>query len=304
LVGKSYFESLAGIPCDVEFASEFRYRKVAIDPNSILIAVSQSGETADTLAAVAHVAGEIPTYAVCNVLGSSLTRKVDLAIYTHAGPEISVASTKAFSTQLTLLYVMALELASRRGKVSEQQTKQGIEALVKLPAVLDEVLQASKQIEEIARDIHLSEHCLYIGRAIDFPVALEGALKLKEISYIHAEAFPAGELKHGPLALVDRDLPVVVLLPREQNLFEKTFSNLLEVKAREGKVIAISDGDEDQLKALRGAADYVVALPFLGEALSPMIKVIPLQLLAYYVALLKGSDVDQPRNLAKSVTVE
>jgi glucosamine--fructose-6-phosphate aminotransferase (isomerizing) len=304
LVGKTYFESLAGIPCDVEFASEFRYRHVKVDPKSILIAISQSGETADTLAAVSHVSGQIPTFAVCNALGSSLTRKVDCALYTHAGPEISVASTKAFSTQLTLLYIMAVQLGATRGLLTNEQVRESVAGLVKIPTLLTQVLEASSQIEKIAKDIHMARNCLFIGRSIDYPIALEGALKLKEISYIHAEAFPAGELKHGPLALVDRELPVVVLLPRDQVLFEKTFSNMLEVKAREGRVIAITDGDAEQVQAVQSIAEDVIVLPFINSALSPLIKVIPLQLLAYFVALFKGSDVDQPRNLAKSVTVE
>lgn len=303
LVGKFYLQSLTGIACEVDYASEFRYRKPVIDSSTLVIAVSQSGETADTLAAIdlAMQHGAL-SIAVCNVLGSSMARKVQNVIFTHAGPEISVASTKAFTTQLVALLLFGLYLGQRRKVLSEQEIFNSINELVHLPTLIDGALKTSKAIEKVAKKYHSARDFLYLGRGICYPIALEGALKLKEISYIHAEGYPAGEMKHGPIALIDENMPVVIVMQRSDLLFEKTLSNLREVESRGGKIIAITDSNS--IRDLAGVCDTVIEVPFISELLSPLSLTIPLQLLAYYVAVYNGTDVDLPRNLAKSVTVE
>ncbi len=302
LVGKFYFEALTGIPCEVDYASEFRYRKPVLTKNTLVIAVSQSGETADTLAAIELAGLTCKTLAICNVVGSSLARKVQSVVFTHAGPEISVASTKAFTTQLVALYMTAIALGQRKGTLVAAKARELIESLVHLPAVFGEALRCDKTVEILAKKFSGARDFLFLGRGICYPIALEGALKLKEISYIHAEGYPAGEMKHGPIALIDEKMPVVVVLQRSDVLFEKTVSNLREVESRGGKIIAITDATEH--KALEGVCDTVIEMPFLSEFLSPVLLTIPLQLLAYHVAVHNGTDVDLPRNLAKSVTVE
>lgn len=302
LVGKFYFESLCRIPCEVDYASEFRYRSPVVDKNTLVLAISQSGETADTLAAIDLVREGSPTVAICNVLGSSLVRKVDKVLFTQAGPEISVASTKAFTTQLVAVYLLALHLAAARLSLSAERVKEKIEALVHLPGALEESFRIDAQIKEIARQYHRRSDYLFIGRGLWYPIALEGALKLKEISYIHAEGYPAGELKHGPIALIDEDVPVVVLLPRSQVLFEKSLTNLREVESRGAELLIVTDREPDKL--LSELPGHLVELPKVSEELSPILFTVPLQLLAYYVAVWNGTDVDLPRNLAKSVTVE
>jgi glutamine---fructose-6-phosphate transaminase (isomerizing) len=303
LVGKFYIEMLSGIPCEVDYASEFRYRKPVIDQNSLVIAVSQSGETADTLAAIElAMACKAKTLAVCNVLGSSIARKVANVIFTHAGPEISVASTKAFTTQLVSLYLLAVYFGQRLGKLPNGDVSTLINNLIKLPALIEETLKASSIIEKVAKKFHAARDFLFLGRGICYPIALEGALKLKEISYIHAEGYPAGEMKHGPIALIDENMPTVLILQRSQILYEKVLSNLREVESRGGKIIAITDIEKPQ--ELSGVCDTVIQIPYLSELLSPIAFTIPMQFLAYYVAVYNGTDVDLPRNLAKSVTVE
>lgn len=302
LVAKFYIEELLGVPCEVDYASEFRYRPAVFDERTLVVAISQSGETADTLAAVERAASKAQTLAICNVLGSSLSRKVAHTLFTHAGPEISVASTKAFTTQLTAAYLLAMYLAQRKGVLSTSKASTMLRALVQIPAVLGETLRAEGLVEAVARKFGRARDFLFLGRGICYPIALEGALKLKEISYIHAEGYPAGEMKHGPIALIDDKVPVVVVLQRSDLLFEKTLSNLREVESRGGKIIAVTDSDN--IKTLQGVCDTVISVPFVSEHLSPLFLTIPMQLLAYYVAVLNGTDVDLPRNLAKSVTVE
>ncbi len=301
-VAKFYFESLVGIPCETDYASEFRYRSAVFDEKTLVIAVSQSGETADTLAAIDKAGEKAMTLAVCNVVGSSLARKVKHCLFTHAGPEISVASTKAFTTQIVALYLLALWLGQKRGMLSAEKIQPHISALVQLPKVFGEALRCESAVEALAKKFHTARDFLYLGRGICFPIALEGALKLKEISYIHAEGYPAGEMKHGPIALIDENMPVVVVLQRSKMLFEKTLSNLREVESRGGKIIVVTDAEDK--KALRGVVDTVIDVPFLSEEISPLLLTVPMQLLAYYVAVQNGTDVDLPRNLAKSVTVE
>jgi glucosamine--fructose-6-phosphate aminotransferase (isomerizing) len=301
LVGKFMIERLAGIPCEVDYGSEFRYRDPLHDERTLLIVVSQSGETADTLAAVeAGLERHTPVLAVCNVVDSSIARRATGVLYTHAGPEISVASTKAFTTQLTSLYLLALYLGRRRGVVDEERGKQLVSDLVALPAAVTEALGREKLIERVAKKYGNASDFLFLGRGVNYPVALEGALKLKEISYIPAEGYPAGEMKHGPIALINEEMPVVVLIPHDA-VFQKTLSNLREVEARGGRVIVVTDARTDELEDV---AWEVLAVPPTNELLTPVLLTIPLQLLAYHVAVYRGTDVDQPRNLAKSVTVE
>lgn len=302
LVAKFYLESFAKIPCEVDYASEFRYREGTFDQHTLVISISQSGETADTLAAIERAGTRSPTLAVCNVLGSSIARKVKNVLFTHAGPEISVASTKAFTTQLVAVYLLSLYLAQRRGTLSAERIVELTRDLVQLPGAMQQALECDDAIQQVAHRYRSAKDFLYLGRGICFPIALEGALKLKEISYVHAEGYPAGEMKHGPIALIDEQMPVVVLLQRSRELFEKTLSNLREVEARGGQIVAITDSSGS--KELQAVSKQVIDMPFVSEALSPLILSVPLQLLAYHVAVLNGTDVDLPRNLAKSVTVE
>ncbi|TMA41676.1 MAG: glutamine--fructose-6-phosphate transaminase (isomerizing), partial [Deltaproteobacteria bacterium] len=301
LVGKFLLERLAHLPCEVDYGSEFRYRGPLVDGRTLLIVVSQSGETADTLAALeAGRERGTPVLAVCNVVDSSIARRSSAVLYTHAGPEISVASTKAFTTQLTALYLLALHLGRRRGLIDDERGRQLVSDLVAMPAAVQEALGRESAIERVAKKYGNAHDVLYLGRGINYPVALEGALKLKEISYIHAEGYPAGEMKHGPIALINEEVPVVVLIPHDA-VFHKTLSNLKEVESRGGRIIVVTDAPSSDLQDV--AAD-VLTVPPAGELLTPLLLTIPLQLLAYHVAVYRGTDVDQPRNLAKSVTVE
>ena len=302
MVARYWLEELAGIPCQVEVASEFRYRKVVVQPDTLFVTISQSGETADTLAALrnAKELGFLASLAICNVGISSLVRESDLTLLTQAGREIGVASTKAFTTQLVGLLLLTLSLGQVRGTLGEGVEAKLVEELRRLPARLGEALAMDSTVEKIAELFAEKNHTLFLGRGAQFPVAMEGALKLKEISYIHAEAYPAGELKHGPLALVDNDMPVVTVAPNNE-LLEKLKSNLQEVRARGGQLIVFAD---EKAGMTNGEGTHVVHMPHIHDILSPILYTIPLQLLSYYVAVLKGTDVDQPRNLAKSVTVE
>lgn len=302
LVAKFYIENFAKIPCEVDYASEFRYRGPVITKNTLVIAVSQSGETADTIAALDLASEKALTLAVCNVLGSTIARKVKNVVFTHAGPEISVASTKAFTTQLVAVYLVSLYLAQERGTLSEAEIREHMNAIVHLPAAITTALKSSSQVEKVAKTYYHARDFLYLGRGICYPIALEGALKLKEISYIHAEGYPAGEMKHGPIALIDEHMPVVVLIQKSQGLVEKVISNLKEVESRGGKIIVVTDLPPNEQP--KGITADIVELPHVSNALAPIIFTIPLQLLAYYVAVFNGTDVDLPRNLAKSVTVE
>lgn len=299
LVAKYWFESIAGVPCNVEVASEFRYRKTIALPGTLFVTISQSGETADTLAALRDMEGYIGSLTVCNVPTSSLVRESDLSLMTHAGPEIGVASTKAFTTQLVALCLLTIAVGRRHG-LSEEKEAEMIGALRKLPADIESTLALDTRIEALAERFGEKHHSLFLGRGAQYPVAMEGALKLKEISYIHAEAYAAGELKHGPLALVDADMPVVTVAPNNE-LLEKLKSNLQEVRARGGELYIFADANagvdpEDEV--------HVMNVPHVEDIVAPIVYTIPLQLLSYHVALIKGTDVDQPRNLAKSVTVE
>jgi glucosamine--fructose-6-phosphate aminotransferase (isomerizing) len=305
LVGKFMIEALARIPADVDYGSEFRYRDPLVSRQTLAVAITQSGETADTLAAFreAKVRGA-RTLAICNVVGSMATREAEGTIYTHAGPEIGVASTKAFTTQLVALYLLALRLAEAKGTLTENTRKAHVEQLLQLPQRLEETLKCAKAVEDIAGRFQATSDFLYLGRGVNYPIALEGALKLKEISYIHAEGYPAGEMKHGPIALIDELMPVVVIAPHD-HVFEKMQGNMQEVKARGGTVIALTTaGDEMLSHLLDGKKDHIVEVPATSALLTPVLMTIPLQLLAYYIAVRRGCDVDQPRNLAKSVTVE
>lgn len=301
LVAEYLFEELARIPVEVEYASEFRYRNPVINDTDLYIAISQSGETADTLAAMELAKEHKATvFGVCNVVGSSIPRLSDAGAYTHAGPEIGVASTKAFTAQVTVLSLLALALANIRVKISKSQLKFYLAELEQIPAKVEEALKLNEQIIEIAQKFKDSRNFLYLGRGVNFPVALEGALKLKEISYIHAEGYPAAEMKHGPIALIDEHMPVVFIAIKKGN-YEKVVSNIQEVKARKGIIISIvTKGDT----VVRGMSDYVIEVPETEEIFSPILTTIPLQLLSYHIAILRGCNVDQPRNLAKSVTVE
>jgi len=302
MVARYWLEELTGVPCQVEVASEFRYRKVALQPDSLFVTISQSGETADTLAALrnAKSAGYLASLAICNVGTSSLVRESDLTLLTNAGPEIGVASTKAFTTQLVGLLLLTLALGQVRGSLAAGAEAELVEALRRLPSHLQDALAMDRTVEQVAALFAEKHHTLFLGRGAQYPVAMEGALKLKEISYIHAEAYPAGELKHGPLALVDSDMPVVTVAPNDE-LLEKLKSNLQEVRARGGELIVFADR---QAGMDSGPGVHVVNMPPIHELLAPILYTIPLQLLSYHVAVLKGTDVDQPRNLAKSVTVE
>ncbi|HWP84571.1 MAG TPA: glutamine--fructose-6-phosphate transaminase (isomerizing) [Terriglobia bacterium] len=308
LVGKFLLEKLARIPVEVDYGSEFRYRDPLVGPETLTIVISQSGETADTLAAQRESKQKgSKTLAICNVVGSMVTREAAGTLYTHAGPEIGVASTKAFTSQITALLLLALHLAQVRGTISDADSLKLVQELAKLPGKMRDLLERAPETDELARQFFKSRHFLYLGRGIHYPIALEGALKLKEISYIHAEGYPAGEMKHGPIALIDEEMPVVVIATREQGNqaselgYEKVLSNIQEVKARSGIVIGVvTEGDKD----VREAANHVLEVPAAPELLSPILEVIPLQLLAYHIAVRRGCDVDQPRNLAKSVTVE
>lgn len=301
LIGKQLLENLCRIPVEVEYASEFRYRNPVVNSDDVVIAISQSGETADTLAAVelAKRSGAF-IYGICNAIGSSIPRATDTGSYIHVGPEIGVASTKAFTGQVTVLTMLALALGKERGTVSDDEYLKIVRELSCIPQKMEEVLKLNDQISELSRMFTYAHNFLYLGRGFSYPVALEGALKLKEISYIHAEGYPAAEMKHGPIALIDSDMPVVVIATHNA-MYEKVLSNIQEIKARKGKVIAlVSKGDE----TIRQIADEVIELPYTLECLEPLIATIPLQMLAYHIAVCKGKDVDQPRNLAKSVTVE
>lgn len=301
LVGEYLLEELARVPVEVEYASEFRYRNPVIYKDDVVIAISQSGETADTLAAIrmARKAGAL-VLGICNVVGSSIPRETDAGVYTHAGPEIGVASTKAFSAQVTILTMIAILLGWRKGHLSQEKYKELIREITLVPEKIEKILESNKDVIKIAEIFHKSTNFLYLGRGFFFPVALEGALKLKEISYIHAEGYPAAEMKHGPIALIDEKMPVVVIAAKDSS-YEKVVSNVQEVKARKGVVIAIvTEGDE----LIKSMADYVLEIPKAHEIVESLLAVVPLQLLAYHIALMRGCNVDQPRNLAKSVTVE
>jgi glutamine---fructose-6-phosphate transaminase (isomerizing) len=301
LVAEYLFEELARINVEVEYASEFRYRNPVITEKDIVIAISQSGETADTLAAIELAKAKGATiFGVCNVVGSSIARATHAGAYTHAGPEIGVASTKAFTAQVTVLTLIAVATAKRKGTISDETYRQLLLELENIPAKVEQVFENASRIKEIAFIFTYARNFIYLGRGLNFPVALEGALKLKEISYIHAEGYPAAEMKHGPIALIDEDMPVVFLATRDSS-YEKIVSNIQEVKARKGRVIAIvTEGDS----LITGMVDFVIEVPEVHEILTPLVSVIPLQLLSYYIAVMRGRNVDQPRNLAKSVTVE
>jgi glucosamine--fructose-6-phosphate aminotransferase (isomerizing) len=301
LVAEYIFEEFARIPVEVEYASEFRYRNPIINPGDVVIPISQSGETADTLAAIklAKEKGAF-VFGVCNVVGSSISRETHAGAYTHAGPEIGVASTKAFTTQITVLTMIALRLAKAKGTLSNSDFHRYLQELEIIPEKVAEALNTNDVTKEIAAKFKDSPNCLYLGRGYNFPVALEGALKLKEISYIHAEGYPAAEMKHGPIALIDESMPVIVIAPK-QGHYDKVVSNIQEIKSRSGRIIAIVTKGDTQVREL---ADYVIEIPETSDPLSPLITTIPLQLLSYHIAVMRGCNVDQPRNLAKSVTVE
>jgi glucosamine--fructose-6-phosphate aminotransferase (isomerizing) len=308
LSGKFMIEKLARLPVEVDYGSEFRYRDPIVQPDTLTVVVSQSGETADTLAAQREAKRKgSKTLAICNVVGSMITRESAGAIVTHAGPEIGVASTKAFTCQLTALFILAMYLGQANGSLDESASRCLVQELLRIPGKLETVLQNDAVYEALGRDLHRASDFLFLGRGVHFPIALEGALKLKEISYIHAEGYPAGEMKHGPNALIDENLPVVVVATHDANspesrvLYEKTLSNIQEVKAREGIVLAlVTEGDRE----VRRIADHIIEIPPSHELLAPILEIVPLQLLAYHIAVRRGCDVDQPRNLAKSVTVE
>ena len=301
LIGKQLIESFCRIPVEVEYASEFRYRNPVVNKDDIVIAISQSGETADTLAAI-QLAKERGAfiYGICNAIGSSIPRATDTGTYIHVGPEIGVASTKAFTGQVTVLTMIALAMGEARGTIDRDEYLRVVKGLNEIPDKIHEVLQTNERIADLARTFTYAHNFLYLGRGYSYPVALEGALKLKEISYIHAEGYPAAEMKHGPIALIDSDMPVVVIATHDA-MYEKVLSNIQEIKARKGRVIALVTKGDDTIAKI---ADEVIELPDVLECLEPLVATIPLQLLSYHVAVCKGKDVDQPRNLAKSVTVE
>jgi glutamine---fructose-6-phosphate transaminase (isomerizing) len=308
LAGKYMIEQLARVSSEVDYASEFRYREPVLDENTLFLVISQSGETADTIAALREAKEQgAKVLAICNVQGSMIMREADGTILTHAGPEIGVASTKAFTSQMIALYLFGLYLGQLRGTLTSEQARHHAQELAELPVKIERLLNESDKLEDLSKEFFRSTDFLYLGRGINFPVALEGALKLKEISYIHAEGYPAGEMKHGPNALIDERLPVVIINPREEGnhaselRYEKTHSNIVEVKAREGVVLSVlTEGDSMS----SSVSDHVIEIPESSDLLSPILAVIPLQLLAYHIAVRRGCDVDQPRNLAKSVTVE
>jgi len=301
LIGEYLIEELARIPVEVEYASEFRYRNPIIGEGDIVIAISQSGETADTKAALelAQAKGAF-TYGICNVVGSAISRMTDAGSYTHAGPEIGVASTKAFTTQVTILSLMALQLADLKGTISKSKLNEYISEFDAIPGKIERILEQNELIKEISAQFVDSTNFLYLGRGFNFPVALEGALKLKEISYIHAEGYPAAEMKHGPIALIDENMPVLVIAPSVSH-YEKVVSNIEEVKSRKGRIISVVTQGDTEIERL---SNYIITIPETAEFLTPLLSVIPLQLLSYHIAVMRGCDVDQPRNLAKSVTVE
>jgi glucosamine--fructose-6-phosphate aminotransferase (isomerizing) len=305
LVGKFLIESLARVPVDVDYGSEYRYRYPIVSPNTLAIVITQSGETADTLAALREAKKKgARSIAICNVVGSMATRETEGTVYTHAGPEIGVASTKAFTTQLVALHLLAIYLGQIRGTLKPDEARPHLEALTQLPVLLEQVLKCEPLTEEVAKRFYQRRDFLYLGRGINYPIALEGALKLKEISYIHAEGYPAGEMKHGPIALIDEDMPVVAIAP-DDAVFEKMVGNIQEAKARGGSVIAVTtEGHESIRQLLDPAQDFLMTVPPSHPLLAPVLMVVPLQLLAYHIAVRRGCDVDQPRNLAKSVTVE
>ena len=305
LVGKFLIEQLARIQVEVDYGSEYRYRDPISNDNTLAVVITQSGETADTLAALREAKTKnAKSIAICNVVGSMATRDADGIIYTHAGPEIGVASTKAFTSQLLALNLLALHLGRVRNELGADETRDHIDALTRLPGLIEQVLKQDRLIETIAKRFYRSSNFLYLGRGINYPVALEGALKLKEISYIHAEGYPAGEMKHGPIALIDENLPVVALVPQDK-VFDKMRGNLQEAKTRGAAIIVVSDAPRDAFEAfLDRDTDYLIPVPSTHSLLTPIPMVVPLQLLAYHIAVLRGCDVDQPRNLAKSVTVE
>jgi glucosamine--fructose-6-phosphate aminotransferase (isomerizing) len=305
LVGKYLIEALAQVPVEVDYGSEYRYRNPIVGPSELAIVITQSGETADTLAALREARRKgASSIAICNVVGSMATREADGTVYTHAGPEIGVASTKAFTSQLVALQLLALHMAQVRGTLSTTDIRGHIEALLQLPTLIEQAIKASAAIDKVAERCSNRQDFLFLGRGINYPIALEGALKLKEISYIHAEGYPAGEMKHGPIALIDEHMPVVAIAP-DDHVFEKMIGNVQEAKARGGSVIAITtQGDSRMAAVLDPARDVVLPMPRTTPLLTPVVMTIPLQLLAYHIAVRRGCDVDQPRNLAKSVTVE
>ncbi|MBI3626406.1 MAG: glutamine--fructose-6-phosphate transaminase (isomerizing) [Candidatus Rokubacteria bacterium] len=301
IVGRFMLERLAAIPCEVDLGSEFRYRDAVVGPETLVVALSQSGETADTLGAVkAARARGTPLLAITNVVGSALSREATGVLYTHAGPEIGVASSKTFAATMTACYLLALYLGRQRGVLTPEEGRKRMQDLLEVPRLMEVALDLDAQVAELARQLFHYQNFLYLGRGIHYPIALEGALKLKELSYIHAEGYPAGEMKHGPIALIDEGMPVVALTPRD-GTYERMLGNIEEVRARDGKVIAVAHAGDREIAA---KADHVIAVPPAVDLLSPILMVIPLQLLAYHVAVRRGCDVDQPRNLAKSVTVE
>jgi glucosamine--fructose-6-phosphate aminotransferase (isomerizing) len=301
LAGKYFIESLAGIPVDVEYASEYRYRDFILDKDALVVTISQSGETADTLAAMRAVKEQGPiTLAVCNVAGSSIAREADGLLMTHAGPEIGVAATKTFSAQMAALVLLALYLAQLKENLDADTSRELIQELQRIPFKIEKILHQSDEIEKLSLKFKYASHFLYLGRWANFPIALEGALKLKEISYIHAEGYPAGEMKHGPIALIDEKMPTMAIIPRDR-VYEKTLSNISEIKARLGYVVVVAfENDED----IRSKVDEVISIPEVYPLFSPFLTNVPLQLFSYFIATFRGADVDQPRNLAKSVTVE
>jgi glucosamine--fructose-6-phosphate aminotransferase (isomerizing) len=305
LVGKYMIESLAQVPVEVDYGSEYRYRSPIIGKNELAVVITQSGETADTLAALREAKRKgAASIAICNVVGSMATREADGTVYTHAGPEIGVASTKAFTSQLVALHLLALHLAQVRGTLSASAMRGHIEDLLHAPHIIEQAIKAASAMERVAERFHARTDFLFLGRGINYPIALEGALKLKEISYIHAEGYPAGEMKHGPIALIDEQMPVVAIAP-DDAVFEKMVGNVQEAKARGGSVIAITSAGDDRMASVLDSSTHVILpMPRTSPLLTPIVMTIPLQMLAYYIAVRRGCDVDQPRNLAKSVTVE
>jgi glucosamine--fructose-6-phosphate aminotransferase (isomerizing) len=301
LAGKYFIESLAGVPVDVEYASEYRYRDFILDKNSLVVTISQSGETADTLAAMRAVKEQGPvTLAVCNVAGSSIAREADGLLMTHAGPEIGVAATKTFTAQMAALVLVALYLAQIKEKLDVDTSREMIQELQRIPYKIEKILHRCNDIEKLSLKFKYASHFLYLGRWANYPIALEGALKLKEISYIHAEGYPAGEMKHGPIALIDDKMPTMAIIPKDR-VYDKTLSNISEIKARLGYVVVVAFDDDTEIKS---KVDEVISIPSVYPLFSPFLTNVPLQLFAYYIATFRGADVDQPRNLAKSVTVE
>jgi glucosamine--fructose-6-phosphate aminotransferase (isomerizing) len=301
LIGKFIIEELCGVPAEVDYSAEFRYRRPAIDERTMVVAVSQSGETADTLAAIEEArARGSHILALTNTVDSSIARKADAQLYTRCGPEISVTTTKCFLTQIEAFYLFAIHMAQRLGRVTEREVQELIAPALAIPGQIEAAIGKERQIEKIARKYGKAQDFLYLGRGLNYPVALEGALKLKEISYIHAEGYSAGEMKHGPIALIDENMPVVVLIPND-NVFDKTLSNLKEVESRNGRIIAVTDHHNAELEEV---AWEIIEVPATNRLLAPVLMTVPLQLLAYHIAVYRGTDVDQPRNLAKSVTVE